>query len=120
MTASTRTPKKAGSKPPAKKTAKSPGATPKTAVATKASGTRKTAAATRESAKPTQARSRMKRKAPTPISPEQRRAYVEVAAYYIAERRGFAPGDSIQDWTQAEAEIDRLLLAGMLGKLAGD
>ncbi len=46
---------------------------------------------------------------------EQRRYYVEVAAYHIAERRGFAPGDPLQDWVQAEAEIDRLLAEGRLG-----
>ena len=49
-------------------------------------------------------------------SPEQRRYYVEVAAYHIAERRGFAAGDPLQDWVQAEAEIDRLLAEGLLGR----
>jgi hypothetical protein len=29
------------------------------------------------------------------------------AAYFIAERRGFAPGSEIEDWFQAEAEIAR-------------
>lgn len=46
------------------------------------------------------------------ISSEQRDHYVKIAAYYIAERRGFAVGNPLQDWTQAEAEIDRLLAAG--------
>ena len=46
---------------------------------------------------------------------EQRRHYVEMAAYYIAERRGFAPGNPLEDWVQAEAEIDRLLAEGRLG-----
>lgn len=45
---------------------------------------------------------------------EQRRCYVEIAAYYIAERRGFASGDVLADWVQAEAEIDRLLQEGIL------
>lgn len=49
------------------------------------------------------------------ISPEQRRNYVEVAAFYIAERRGFAPGNLLDDWVQAEVEIDRLLAGGHLG-----
>lgn len=49
------------------------------------------------------------------ISAEQRRNYVEVAAFYIAERRGFAPGNLLDDWVQAEAEIDRLLAGGHLG-----
>lgn len=47
------------------------------------------------------------------LSDEQRRYYVEVAAYYIAERRGFC-GSQLEDWVQAEAEIDRLLSEGIL------
>ncbi|MFN3883182.1 MAG: DUF2934 domain-containing protein [Rhodocyclaceae bacterium] len=48
------------------------------------------------------------------LTPEQRRLYVEVAAYYIAERRGFVGGSELEDWVQAEAEIDRLLREGIL------
>ena len=48
------------------------------------------------------------------ITAEQRRCYVEVAAYYIAERRGFQGGCVVADWAQAEAEIDRLLNEGVL------
>ncbi|MCX7165804.1 MAG: DUF2934 domain-containing protein [Rhodocyclales bacterium] len=62
-------------------------------------------------AKPT--RSRAKKPAGVPL--EQRRNYIEMAAYYIAERRGFAPGNLLEDWVQAEAEIDRLLAEGLLG-----
>jgi hypothetical protein len=54
-------------------------------------------------------------KKPPSIPLEQRRHYVEMAAYYIAERRGFAPGNPLEDWVQAEAEIDRLLSEGRLG-----
>lgn len=60
-----------------------------------------------------------KAKTPAAVAPEQRRNYVEVAAYYIAARRGFAPGDPLQDWIQAEAEVDRLLGEGLLGGLEG-
>ncbi len=59
------------------------------------------------------ARSRAKKPAGVPL--EQRRNYIEVAAYHIAERRGFAPGNPLDDWVQAEAEIDRLIAAGLLG-----
>ena len=52
---------------------------------------------------------------PNTVPPEQRRNYIEMAAYYIAERRGFAPGNPLEDWVQAEAEIDRLLAEGLLG-----
>lgn len=46
------------------------------------------------------------------ISPEQRTNYVQMAAYYIAERRGFAPGNPDEDWLAAEAEVDRLIASG--------
>lgn len=32
---------------------------------------------------------------------------VSEAAYFISERRGFAPGAELDDWLQAEAEISR-------------
>ena len=94
---------KAKPAPKAKVAAKpAPAAKPKPVVKTapKASG-----------AKP--ARSRAKKPAGVPA--EQRRNYIEMAAYYIAERRGFAPGNPLEDWVQAEAEIDRLLAEGRLG-----
>lgn len=48
------------------------------------------------------------------ISAAKRRHYIEVAAYYIAERRGFAGGSAADDWRTAEAEIDLLLAEGKL------
>jgi hypothetical protein len=39
----------------------------------------------------------------------ERRRLVAEAAYYHAERRGFAPGGELQDWLDAETEIGRLL-----------
>lgn len=48
------------------------------------------------------------------LAPDQRRYYIEVAAYYIAERRGFHGGNALEDWTAAEAEVDRLLREGVL------
>ncbi|OGA44666.1 MAG: hypothetical protein A3G24_08255 [Betaproteobacteria bacterium RIFCSPLOWO2_12_FULL_62_13] len=41
-------------------------------------------------------------------SPEERRRMIAEAAYFRAERRGFAVGGELDDWIQAEAEIDRL------------
>jgi hypothetical protein len=73
---------------------------------------RSAAAAPAAAAKP---HSRKAAKAPG-VGAEQRRNYIEVAAYHIAERRGFAPGDPLADWVQAEAEIDRLLREGRLGQ----
>jgi hypothetical protein len=45
---------------------------------------------------------------------DQRRYYIEVAAYYIAERRGFMGGHEAEDWTAAENEIDQMLADGKL------
>ena len=33
---------------------------------------------------------------------------VATAAYYIAEKRGFAPGHDAEDWRLAEAQIDAI------------
>ncbi len=45
-------------------------------------------------------------KAPTP---RQRDEMIAVAAYYLAEQRGFAPGGAESDWLHAECQIDQLL-----------
>jgi hypothetical protein len=37
---------------------------------------------------------------------EARRRRVAEAAYYRAERRGFAPGGDLSDWLEAEKEIE--------------
>jgi hypothetical protein len=39
----------------------------------------------------------------------ERARQIAEAAYYRAQARGFAPGEEIEDWLQAEAEIDRML-----------
>lgn len=46
------------------------------------------------------------------VTPEQRHNYIEVAAFYVAQRRGFAPGNPLDDWAMAEAEVDQLILSG--------
>lgn len=46
------------------------------------------------------------------LTEDQRQHCVSVAAFYIAERRGFTLGDPVQDWLDAEAEIDRLIASG--------
>ena len=97
---------------PAKAVAKpAPGpvlAAPIAAVATKAPAKKAPAAkkATKAVAKP----------AARVITPEQRANYIEVAAFYIAERRGFTPGNPEEDWLLAAAEIDRLIDGGHFGK----
>jgi hypothetical protein len=49
------------------------------------------------------------------VTEEARRAMIAEAAYFHAERRGFAPGNEAQDWLRAEAEIDALLRAAHPG-----
>jgi hypothetical protein len=43
----------------------------------------------------------------TPATPPlERHLLIAQAAYYIAERRGFAPGNELEDWFQAEGEVE--------------
>ena len=43
------------------------------------------------------------------ISPEDRWKMIAIAAYHKAEKREFAPGGELQDWIDAENEIDKLM-----------
>jgi hypothetical protein len=45
------------------------------------------------------------------ITSEQRRKMIAIAAYHKAEKRGFAPGNELQDWAEAEKEVDELLIS---------
>jgi len=48
--------------------------------------------------------------APQPPPPRKTRGeMIAEAAYYRAQRRGFAPGDPVADWLEAEREIDAIL-----------
>lgn len=115
-------PTKAAAKP-AKTAAKTTKPT-RTAAKPAAAPAKKTAGAAKPAAKPARkSTAKAAAGATVPIeirhsavapSPEQRRYYVEVAAYYIAERRGFHGGSELNDWVQAEREIDRLLQEGIL------
>lgn len=42
-----------------------------------------------------------------PSFSESREARIAEAAYWRAERRGFAPGGELEDWLSAEKEIDQ-------------
>jgi hypothetical protein len=47
------------------------------------------------------------------VGPEKRAALIAEAAYFRAQRRGFAPGHEEEDWLAAESEVDaKLLRAG--------
>jgi hypothetical protein len=47
------------------------------------------------------------------VGPEQRAALIAEAAFFRAEKRGFAPGSEVADWLAAEAEVDATLLRSM-------
>lgn len=49
---------------------------------------------------------------PAPPHDPARRARIAIAAYYRAERRGFAPGRELEDWLEAEREVDRAIASG--------
>ncbi len=89
-------PAKAAAKPVAKPAAKPAPAT-KPAVATKKAPVVRASAASKAA-----------------VGVDQRRHYVEVAAYFLAERNGFPAGNELEHWAAAEAEIDRLLAAGLI------
>jgi len=47
-----------------------------------------------------------RRPGPNHWTAERRHELIAIAAYYLAERRGFAPGHEEEDWLAAEAELD--------------
>jgi hypothetical protein len=44
---------------------------------------------------------------PAQVTAVARHGMIATAAYYCAERRGFAAGGDLEDWLVAETEIDR-------------
>lgn len=112
---STTTSKSAAAKAPAKTAAAKPAKTtaPKAPVKAAAKPAAKPAAP--KAAKPAEKKAAPAKKGNGPaVTPEQRRYYVEVAAYYIAERRGFHGGSELADWAQAEREVEQLLAEGRI------
>jgi hypothetical protein len=49
------------------------------------------------------------------VGPGQRTALIARAAYFRAEKRGFAPGHETEDWLAAESEVDSRLLRDAAG-----
>lgn len=45
------------------------------------------------------------------VDPDARQMMIAEAAYYLAQKRGFAPGGELQDWIDAEAQIEACLRA---------
>ncbi len=44
-----------------------------------------------------------------PVAEEERHCMIATAAYYRAAHRGFAPGHELEDWLEAETEVERQL-----------
>ena len=42
------------------------------------------------------------------VTAEERYRLIAEEAYFRAERRGFTPGAELQDWLEAEAEIEKV------------
>jgi hypothetical protein len=45
----------------------------------------------------------------TGVTPEERTLMIEEMAYYRAQKRGFSPGEHLQDWLEAESIVDSML-----------
>ena len=86
--------------PPVKKSAPKRTSTTKTRTASKAAPARKKAASPKRAAS-TQS-------PPVYMTREERWRMVAEAAYHKAEKRGFASGHEVEDWLDAEREIDAL------------
>lgn len=69
----------------------------------------KTAAGKTAAKQPRAATARPRAKKANGVSAEERRRLIAEAAYFKAERRGFPEGSALEDWIEAEAEIDALL-----------
>jgi len=50
---------------------------------------------------------------------EKREVLVRIAAYSFYERRGYVCGHELEDWLQAEMEVDRQLAAAQEPKQTG-
>ncbi len=78
----------------------------KRAPATKTRTASKPAPARRKAASPTE--TAQKKATPVYMTREERWRMVAEAAYHKAEKRGFMPGREVEDWLDAEREIDVL------------
>jgi len=89
----------------APKSAPQPSSRRPSTVPPKASAKAKRAAAA-ASGKRKRTRNAPKRRAGSPTeSPEQRSHRIAVAAYFLAEQRGFAPNRELDDWLAAERSL---------------
>lgn len=48
----------------------------------------------------------------TSLTPEERQRLIAEMAYYLAEHRGFGPDHDVDDWLEAESQVDSLWADG--------
>lgn len=87
---------------PKKTTRKSTAKTPKSKTASKPASSSTTK-------RKTTAKKTTKTDTITTITPEEKHRMICEAAYYIAERRGFAGGNPEADWLEAETQVQSYL-----------
>jgi hypothetical protein len=46
-----------------------------------------------------------------PLSPDERGELVQRTAYFLSERRGFDPRWDVEDWLEAERQVDAGLMS---------
>jgi hypothetical protein len=93
-------------------TTKTPASSKTTKPAAKKAETKpaaKTASKTATPSKSSTKTTRSRKKEASSVTPEQRYHMIAEAAYLIAESHGFDSGRTLDDWLQAEAQIDRQL-----------
>jgi hypothetical protein len=83
--------------------------TPKAKAAAKTALTPKVARAPVAAPKPKQGNPNPQAASSPALNAQERDKLIAQAAYFRAERRGFAPGYELQDWVEAEAEVKRLI-----------
>lgn len=49
------------------------------------------------------------RKRSKPVAHDTRQQMIAEAAYYLAEKRGFAEGGDVRDWLEAERAVETVL-----------
>jgi hypothetical protein len=82
----------------------------KTATRKTAAPRKKTVSSTAKVAIPKKSTAGRSAKSRNSITPEERRRLIEASAYLKAERRGFQGASPVNDWLEAEAEIDAMLI----------
>jgi hypothetical protein len=96
--AATKTVKSAG--------ARSPGGKPETAASKPFTANRRPAKTAPDAPGETvETRAPMTGNTRADLSPEEVYRLIQETAYYKAKARGFAPGNEVQDWIEAEAEV---------------